>query len=174
MTPSTGGPTTTASPSGLTGTLGTVVALATLQMRPQSHGATASAVSSSGEPPNLSWPSIIRRVSDIVRKSAQAAQIARHAWTRLRDPALACLCRRLLSASRCVVLQYFLTAHTDGCRCARHTEEECIQGGLFGLPDSLAETERGAVEALAPGLPLFLFNFQTRVSATSALPKSCA
>jgi hypothetical protein len=49
------------------------------------------------------------------------------------------------------------------CRCARHTEEECIQGGLFGLPESLAQAERGAIQALAPGLPVFLFNFQTRV-----------
>lgn len=42
-----------------------------------------------------------------------------------------------------------------------------MQGGLFGLPESLAQTERGAIEALAPGLPLFLFNFQTRVSTPS-------
>jgi len=44
-------------------------------------------------------------------------------------------------------------------RCTRHTEAECLESGVFGLPAAQA----AQVDALTPGLPLFLFNFQTRV-----------
>ena len=66
---------TTASPSGLTGTLGTVAALVTLQMRPESRGATASAASFSGDlsPP---WPCAICWLSpSFVRTGCRAAEL---------------------------------------------------------------------------------------------------
>jgi hypothetical protein len=164
----------TASPSSQTGTPGTAAALATREtLRQQSPGANASAASSLGDRPLALAVHTLWSVAKHRAEERWSGTICKtHACAMLLHPTHGRMCDRLLLGSRCASLVFLLMPRTDGCRCARHTEEECIRGGIFGLPESLAETERGAIEALAPGLPLFLFNFQTRVSTHLRFPHS--